>query len=76
MSRLEQLVATVLSVDAGSLRDSDGPGSIDTWDSLNHIMLAAAIEEEFAVTLSADELIAVSSLGDFRRLLHSKGCDV
>jgi acyl carrier protein len=76
MSRLEDVIARMLSVDATSLKNSDGPATIDVWDSLNHVLLAGAIEEEFGLTLSADDLLAASSVGDFRRLLRDKGCDV
>ncbi|GMU64010.1 MAG: hypothetical protein AMXMBFR36_02840 [Acidobacteriota bacterium] len=76
MSRLESIVGSVLAVDPGGLKDTDGPTTIESWDSLNHIMLAGAIEEAYGVSLSADELMSASTLGDFRRLLRTRGCDV
>ncbi len=76
MPRLEDLIAGVLAVDARTLRDNDGPGTVESWDSLNHVMLAGAIEEEFGVSLSADELMAAQSVGDFREVLRKHGCEV
>jgi len=75
MSRLEEIAGAVLAVDPSGLTDADGPTTVESWDSLNHIMLAGAIEEAFGVSLSAEELMNASTLGDFRRLLRTKGCD-
>lgn len=76
MPQLEKLIASVLAVDEESLKDADGPNTIEAWDSLNHVVLAGAIEDGFSVTFSVDELMSAETVGDFRRLLAAKGSDV
>jgi acyl carrier protein len=75
MPRLEEVIASVMSVDASAISDGDGPGTIETWDSLNHVMLAGVLEEQFGVTLTADELVEAATVADFRRILRTKGCE-
>jgi acyl carrier protein len=38
------------------------------WDSLNHLRIVLAFEEEFGVSLQAEEVVAVRSLSDLERL--------
>lgn len=76
MARLENAIAGVLAVDPEQLTDADGPGTVESWDSLNHVMLAGVLEEEFGVTMSADDLMSANTVGDFRRILRAKGCEV
>ena len=58
---LHDVMATVLGVDA----DSIGPGSdmdtVPTWDSLRHMTLVLALEEEFGVQIPDDDAGAITS---------------
>ena len=41
---------------------------IETWDSVGHMTLIAAVEEQFNITLSTDDIIDLSS--------YQKGKDI
>ena len=45
---------------------------IPDWDSLNHILLVLAIEEEFGVQLAAQEIVGLENVGGFLDLLENK----
>lgn len=45
---------------------------IEDWDSLMNINLIVAIEEEFRVSFTTDEILDAKNVGDFIRLLESK----
>jgi acyl carrier protein len=53
--------------DDGSLviEDSTTANDIDDWDSLTHINLIAAIEDEFGMVFNMKEIIALKNVGDF-----------
>ena len=42
------------------------------WDSLNHISIIAAIESEFQVEFTIDELAQMANAGDLIRTLEAK----
>ena len=54
------------------LTDDIDASKVPQWDSLNHISLVVAIESEFGVEISADELATLRNVGDTARLLASK----
>lgn len=45
---------------------------IEKWDSLNHVILIATIEKEFAVTFDIMEIIGITTIGDFIDLIEEK----
>jgi acyl carrier protein len=40
----------------------------ESWDSLNHLRIVLAFEEEFGVSLQPGEVVAVRCLSDLERL--------
>jgi acyl carrier protein len=58
-------------VDVESLKYRD----IGQWDSLGHMTLVAAIEDEFGVQLETDQVIDLSSFKVGLDMLRSMGVD-
>jgi len=54
--RLAQVFEAVLGVEARTLSDDDGPGTIPSWDSVNHLDLVLAVEAEFGVQFRSSEI--------------------
>lgn len=50
-------MARVLEVPVEAIDDEASPDTIDNWDSLRHMNLVMALEEEFGVQFSTDEVI-------------------
>jgi acyl carrier protein len=57
--------------DVAGLRYQDN----DKWDSLAHMSLVAAIEDEFSVMLDTDDVINLSSFAEATRILEKYGVD-
>jgi acyl carrier protein len=58
----------------------DGPLTVETtredvpkWDSLQHVALVAAIEQQFGVSLSLDEMVEIRSVQDICNVLDRHG---
>lgn len=64
--RLTTIFAAVFGVDSATLGDSDSPGTIAHWDSVNHIHLILAIEEEFNIQFDPGEIASLDSVGAIR----------
>lgn len=70
--RLYDIVVEVLRVPRREITDQLDMEATSTWDSLSHMQLIAAIEEEFAIELSADEIVMMRSVGQIRDVLRAK----
>jgi acyl carrier protein len=73
MQRLQQLIASVLSVPAEQLTGASGPATLPEWTSLAHVTIVAAVEEEFHVQFEMGEILNIKQLDDLARLLGAKG---
>jgi len=74
--RLSQTVAEVLGVTPDELSEESSPDTVSSWDSLGHLNLVIALEEEFGIRLSADDVLAMRSVRLIRHILHQSGAEV
>jgi len=65
--RIRRVMADVLDVPAASIADDAAPGVLAQWDSLRHLNLIAALEDEFGCRFSDDEM---SALLNFALIVH------
>jgi acyl carrier protein len=73
---LEQLLAELLQIPATQITAELAMKDLDVWDSLKHMELIAALEQQFDLQLSFDEIVAMRSVGDIKRVLTNKGAAV
>ncbi len=72
--RLRQIFIHVLDLQDDAIVDYLAYRQTDTWDSLAHMSLIAAIEEEFDVQLSTDQVIGMSNFSKAFAMLGDLGC--
>lgn len=71
---LENVVRTALRLpEEAALLESHGPGTLPEWDSLGHLSLISALESSYKISISMEEMMALESLSDIRKLLIEKG---
>ena len=46
---------------------------IDDWDSLNHITLMSAVEEEFGVRFTMGEVSGMKNVGEMAEIIKARG---
>lgn len=66
---LMQVAAGVFRVPADAVSLDSTPDNTPGWDSLAHLMLAAALEQTFSVALAPADIVGISSLRDALRLV-------
>jgi len=54
--KIKALFAAVLGVQADKINDLTDPASVEKWDSLNHLNLIVAFEEEFSIDIEPEEI--------------------
>ena len=58
---LKQVMATMLNVDAASIGPDASMDTIANWDSLRHMNLVLALEEEFKVSIPDEDAGNITS---------------
>ena len=61
-SRLKQVISDILVVDVNTINDNSSPDNIQQWDSLTHIKLVMALEAEFNVKLTPEDMMDMLSV--------------
>lgn len=68
--KLTEVFRTIFNIPDLELRDELTAADVPGWDSFNHVNLVIAIEIEFGVTFTTDEISALQNVGDMKRLLQ------
>ncbi len=70
--RLKKVFANVFDIPVGNIDDNLSPDTVDEWDSLNHTNLVIALEQEFGVTFSPDEIIEMMNVELINIIIREK----
>lgn len=54
--QIKTVLASVLGIDASDINSDSSSESIEVWDSLKHMNLIVAIEDEFDVEIDDDDV--------------------
>ena len=54
--RVKKVMSDVLNIDIESINNESSPDNIENWDSLKHMNLVIALEEEFKVEFDDEEI--------------------
>ncbi len=76
MTTQEQLTdafADALMIDKSAMTDDLAYQSIPAWDSISHMILITNLEAAFDVSLTTDDVIALSSVGKAKEILGIHG---
>ena len=67
---LRAIAADILEVDPSEIDEDSSPETIDSWDSVQHLNLVLAIEEQYGITLDPEEISNVETLGDLAGIIE------
>ncbi|HEX5080248.1 MAG TPA: acyl carrier protein [Geminicoccaceae bacterium] len=70
--RLREIVAELFDLEPALVRDELTPEDVELWDSLNHLRLVSAVEEEFQIKLSMQQIESIRSLAGLRALIEQR----
>ena len=70
--QVKQVMADVLNLDPATINGSTSRDRTASWDSLNHINLVVALEQEFQVSFEVSEIEAMLSYMDILEILEQK----
>lgn len=61
VQKYSEIFKTALNINADKFTENLKYNEIDEWDSIGHMTLVAALEEEFKISLETDDIIDFSS---------------
>ena len=56
-NRIKKVMSEVLGIDEASISDSTSPENVESWDSLKQMNIIVALEEEFDIEFSDEDII-------------------
>ena len=71
--RVRSIAADVLEVPAAKVCADSSPETIDTWDSVHHLNLVLALEQEFHLQFEPEE---IDQMKDIQHILDIVGSKV
>ena len=71
-SEVKSLFASVFNY-TGDIILATSRKDVPKWDSLQHVALVAAIELQFGISLSMDEMVEIRSVKDIGNILDRHG---
>jgi acyl carrier protein len=71
--QIVNIFGRVMNVGASEVSMETSPDTLDNWDSLRHMNLVMALEEELNVTFNEDEVLNMLSVQAIVNTLTSKG---
>lgn len=69
---LDKIFSTVFGIDNDLIQDNLSPDNLEAWDSMAQFRLIAEIERVFNLSLDYEEIFAMNSVGDIKRILIEK----
>jgi acyl carrier protein len=70
--QVRQIMADTFGIDQSELPDSASQANFARWTSILHMVLLVALEEQFEITLSMEEMTTMTSLERILDVLHQK----
>jgi acyl carrier protein len=69
--QFREVLEDVLGWDV-EVREEDGPGTVEGWDSLSHVRLVHALETRFDVRLPDDALLGEQTAASLKELVRER----
>lgn len=70
--KITDIIASVFDIEKSKITPSSNVENIEGWDSINHMHLVVALEEEFGIEFKDDEAVELISFELIRSYLKEK----
>jgi len=69
VNKLRSIFINVFDIKEDEIENESSPNTIKNWDSLGHLQLVLAIEDEFNISITADEAMEMITFDAVKNLL-------
>ena len=70
--RIKNVMSLVFELPIKDISKNSSPETIETWDSLKHMNLVIALEEEFKIEFSDDEILEMMDYSSIETIIINK----
>ena len=67
------LLAEVLQISPSGITEDLAMKDLEAWDSLKHMELIVSLEQSFGIELTFDDIVAMRSVAEIKRVLRERG---
>ena len=71
--RVYKVISQVFNVPIEKINEESSPDNIETWDSLKHMNMVLALEEEFNVQFGEEQVLEMLNVGLIIEILKEIG---
>ncbi|MFQ5717603.1 MAG: acyl carrier protein [Nitrospinales bacterium] len=71
-AKLRDILANAIDVEPDELTDESSPDTMPEWDSFAHLNMVAALEQEYGISLTLEEVIEMQTLSKIREVVSRK----
>jgi acyl carrier protein len=72
-NKLKQVLADVFGVNVKTINEATSVDTVEKWDSLRHLNLVLALEDEFKVSLTEEQTVQILSYPLIKIVLEEHG---
>ena len=70
--RIKNIMSAVFNIPEKQIKYDSSPDTIESWDSLKHMNLIVALEQEFKVELTDDEILDMMNYKSIESIIIRK----
>jgi len=70
--RIKNVMSAVFQIPLNQIKENASPDTIESWDSLKHMNLVVALEEEFEIEFIDDEINEMMNFALIKSILIGK----
>ena len=68
--RIKDVMSAVFEIPVNEINDDSSPDTIESWESLKHMNLIIALEEEFNIQLTDDEILDMVNFSNIKNIIE------
>ena len=70
--KLKQIILNELNLSDLEIKEETTANNVPGWDSLKHINIILAVENQFNIKFKGLEMLRIKNVGDLQKLINSK----
>jgi acyl carrier protein len=71
-NKLKLLISKILKVKSNQIKNNSGLGKLSNWDSISHLKILLAVEQEFKINFGDNEIVSVIDYCNIKNLIKKK----
>jgi acyl carrier protein len=71
-NRIKSVVSSVFNISTDKIQNDSSPDTIESWDSLKHMNLVVALEEEFEIEFSDGDIFEMMNYKLISEIVQTK----